>query len=381
MKLADLVTLKEPVRIRCRELANGRKSLYLDINSHGKRYCRSLKLYLIPEHCKTDRLQNQEMLCLANAIKAKEIIALQNRNYGFFSQNLSPVDLTDYIQQILADEKTRPAKKKLLRALCVHLTKFSGKSIPLTQINEEYITDFISYLRQINHAHCTIEKRLHPNTIVCYFKALRHVLNCAERANLIPNNPFLRLKYESIPIKYHTERAYLTFKELKRLANTPLVNVLLKRAFLFSCYSGLRHCDLISLKWQHIKQKEDGSTWLHITQQKTTTPLIIPLHPEAINLLPKPQKAISKDARVFEGLITLGRSNILLPQWAETAGIKKHITFHCARHTYATLLLASGADLYSISKLLGHIDIRTTQIYAQLIDESKQKTVSLLPHL
>ena len=84
---------------------------------------------------------------------------------------------------------------------------------------------------------------------------------------------------------------------------------------------------------------------------------------------------------IFKKLITLGRTNEILPKWAEQAGIKKHITFHTARHTHATMLLTLGVDLYTVSKLLGHTNIQTTQIYAKLVDESKKKAIDLIPSI
>ena len=76
-----------------------------------------------------------------------------------------------------------------------------------------------------------------------------------------------------------------------------------------------------------------------------------------------------------------GESNVILHKWVEQAGISKHVTFHTARHTHATMMLTLGVDLYTVSKLLGHTNIQTTQIYAKLVDESKKKAIDLIPNI
>ena len=85
--------------------------------------------------------------------------------------------------------------------------------------------------------------------------------------------------------------------------------------------------------------------------------------------------------RVFNGLISLGRTNEVLSRWGKDAGIQKHITFHTARHTHATMMITLGADIYTVSKLLGHTNIQTTQIYAKIVDESKSKAIALIPEI
>lgn len=117
-----------------------------------------------------------------------------------------------------------------------------------------------------------------------------------------------------------------------------------------------------------------------MTQQKTQEILSLPLSNEALKQLPVRGKAQDTE-KVFKGLISLGRTNEILPRWAAKAGIQKHITFHSARHTHATMMITLGADLYTVSKLLGHTNIQTTQIYAKIVDESKEKAIDLIPDI
>lgn len=154
----------------------------------------------------------------------------------------------------------------------------------------------------------------------------------------------------------------------------------MKRAFLFSCFCGLRHSDIVALTWGNLKKNKIGKIELHMTQQKTQELLSLPLSNEALKQLPVRGKAQDTE-KVFKGLISLGRTNEILPRWAAKAGIQKHITFHSARHTHATMMITLGADLYTVSKLLGHTNIQTTQIYAKIVDESKEKAIDLIPDI
>ena len=151
-------------------------------------------------------------------------------------------------------------------------------------------------------------------------------------------------------------------------------------AFLFSCFCGLRHCDIIALRWEDIHYDENGNALLSIIQKKTKEAISLPLCSEAIKHLPDRGNAPETE-KVFAGLVSLGRSNVILHKWIEQAGISKHVTFHTARHTHATMMLTLGVDLYTVSKLLGHTNIQTTQIYAKLVDESKKKAIDLIPNI
>ena len=211
------------------------------------------------------------------------------------------------------------------------------------------------------------EKTLHVNTQFYYLKTLRYCLNRAVSEDYKPK-------------RNRTERDYLTIKELTRLVHTPFYNTLLRKAFLFSCFCGLRHCDIIALRWEDIRYDENGNALLSIIQKKTKEAISLPLCSEAIKHLPDRGNAPETE-KVFAGLVSLGRSNVILHKWVEQAGISKHVTFHTARHTHATMMLTLGVDLYTVSKLLGHTNIQTTQIYAKLVDESKKKAIDLIPNI
>lgn len=378
--MKEELKIKEPIKIRVKHLANGNKSIYLDMYMNGKRKYEFLKLYIIPEFNKSDRVRNSETLKLANAIKAQRIIELQNQVHGFKTNKVSHIKLIDYLQSVAEKKSENEVRRTALHAVICHLKRYDSHDIQLNRVDKEYIMGFLDYLKNAKQTHSKKEKLLHANTQAYYYKMLRYCLNYAVSEELISSNPMNKIKNEEKPHRNRTEREFLTIDELKKLAQTPFYNILLKKAFLFSCFCGLRHSDIIALTWENIEIDKNGNSKLHIIQKKTKEAISLPLSQEAIKQLPK-RKDCNDNDKIFKGLITLGRTNEILPRWAEQAGIKKHITFHTARHTHATMLLTLGVDLYTVSKLLGHTNIQTTQVYAKLVDESKKKAIDLIPSI
>ena len=164
-----------------------------------------------------------------------------------------------------------------------------------------------------------------------------------------------------------SRREYLTVEELNRLAQTPC-DPLLKRAALFSALTGIRHCDIQKLKWSEVEMF-NGNYRLNFTQQKTKGVEYMPISEQAFQLCGERQDG---DLLVFAGLPAPSWINRPIKRWVEAAVIKKHISFHCFRHSYATLQLAGGTDIYTVSKMLGHTNVRTTQIYAKVVDAKKE---------
>ena len=156
---------------------------------------------------------------------------------------------------------------------------------------------------------------------------------------------------------------------MNALAETPCEKDVLKRAAIFSALTGLRHSDIQKLRWKEISL-EDGMAKLHFTQKKTKAVEYMPISQQAFQLCGEPRRP---QQLVFEDLTDITWISRPLKKWVELAGIKKNITFHCFRHTFATLQLASGTDIYTVSKMLGHTNVKTTEIYAKVIDEKKIK--------
>lgn len=171
-----------------------------------------------------------------------------------------------------------------------------------------------------------------------------------------------------------SRREHLTAEELNTLAATPCDRPIMKRAALFSALTGLRHCDIQKLRWSEVL-KDGDQVRLNFTQQKTKGVEYMPISDQAYQLCGEPRQP---EQFVFEDLPDPSWISKPLERWIKSAGITRKITFHCFRHTYATLQLAGGTDIYTVSKMLGHTNVKTTQVYAKVVDEKKQKAVNTI---
>jgi integrase len=202
----------------------------------------------------------------------------------------------------------------------------------------------------------------------------------AVREGLIDRNPMDLLEAKEKPQKANTVREFLTIDELKVLMNTDCRYEIVKKAFLFSCFTGLRYSDMKSLRWSEIHQAADSKTlYIEKQQVKTKGTVTIPLSDEAMRWMPERVDGI--DTVFHELSITSTTVELLLKEWTDAAGIDKHITYHCSRHTAATLLLTLGANLYVVSKLLGHKSIKMTEVYAKIVDKKKIETMNLVNNM
>lgn len=375
---------KEPVKVRFKALRNGSKSIYLDYYQDGVREYEFLKLYIIPERSQTDKLQNEETLKTANAIKAQRIISIQNTGHGFSNSNgKSRIKLVDYleIQAKKYEESGSNAYARTVRNTICQLVRYKGSNITMKQVDKAFLLGYIEYLNGgaskyfVGGPKGTERKKLSKAAKALYFNALVTALNRAVKEDVITVNPADKIPAQDKPKESQSTKVYLTLDELKALADTPCKYDDLKRAFLFSCFCGLRLSDVRTLKWSAISKTSDGKKQIETVQQKTGEPVYIPLSDNAIKWLPE-----RTGERVFN-LPHVSSIEKWLAQWSKDAGVKKHITYHVSRHTFATLTLTYGADLYTVSKLLGHSNIQTTQIYAKIVDENKRKAVNLIPEL
>lgn len=203
------------------------------------------------------------------------------------------------------------------------------------------------------------------NTASTYFSIFKAALHQA----FIDGYLTIDLAAKSKNIYYEeSQREYLTLEELNKLAATPCDSPILKRAALFSALTGLRHSDIKQLKWKDLVKDQEHYRIL-FTQQKTKGVEYMPISDQAYQLC---GERGDYDRLIFEGLQDPSWISRPIAKWIEAAGIIKHITFHCFRHTYATLQLTLGTDIYTVSKMLGHKKVTTTQIYAKIVDEKKE---------
>jgi len=346
--MKSAVSKSKHVILRRKEIKSG-FSLYLDINFGGQQWYEFLKIYISK---RGNTPEDKFSLQLAERIKAKRIIHLQSAYLNepdLVNQN---INFIVYFEQL-----TIKKKRKAWNNTLSHLKKFSNKMPLLKNINPKWLDNFKNYLLE----------RMAVNSVATYFECINAAFNQAVRDDLILFNPCMKIDR---PKKKSVIKIYLTVDELKLLDTTECKNPETKRAFLFSCFTGLRNGDIRRLKYKNI---ENGN--IVFRQGKTKAVEYIPLSNQAKKYLNNSQ---NPNELIFK-LISDKRTSYHLRDWMQEAGINKHVTFHSARHTFATLALTYGVDLYTVSKLLGHADIKTTQVYAKIIDEKKKKAVEQLP--
>lgn len=386
--------IKELVRVRFKKLSDGNQSIYLEkyegykFTKEGtittKKSYEFLKLYLIPEKTKADKLKNQETLSLANAIKSRKIVELQNNQHGFKNTSLKiKTNLVDYIR-FLADEALAKSGIKrsyyyTLNSVANHITVYANDFITFEQVNYEFVLGFINYLKtaqNFNHSKNKKKERvvhLSQNTQHNLFNKFAYVIRKALKDDIITSNPLEKLEVSDKPKSEKSQREFLTIDEIKKLIKTECSNDTVKRAFIFCCLSGLRYCDVANIKWCDLWEDNFKNTILRLKIRKTKRYEDFPISAEALKWLP------AKDLSSIDIIFNLPKNdnaNTALKRWAKDANIKKSLSFHCSRHTAATLNLSLGVPIETVSKLLGHTKISTTQIYAKVLDQAKKDAVS-----
>lgn len=347
-------------------MPSGNASLYLDIYVRGRRTYEYLRLYLRPERSREDREANRQTIKLAEAVRAKRLVEVMSGTYGFGGKGRgADILFADWYAEMgrgrgqTMSEDTR----KLWETAGRQLEAYIGSARPrLADIDVAWLQGLQRFLTA---------KDLKPNTRSVYYSKVCAALNQAEREGLIATNPVRAagcMKWEE------TQREYLTLEELRRLADAPCDDRELRRAFLFSCLTGLRRSDIEALTWGDV-ERLDGMTRIRFRQRKTRGQEYIDIAPEAAELMGAPGEA---GAMVF-ALPANTTVGVHLARWTEKAGIAKHITFHSGRHTFAVMMLDIGTDIYTVSKLLGHRSLATTQIYAKVLDRAKREAVRRIP--
>lgn len=364
--------------MRTKKLADGSESYYLDIYVDGKRSYEFLKLYLLPEINPMVKEQNRATKAAIEAIKSKRIIELTHSKAGLKKTSVrSKMLLDDWMETYLAEQERKGARGGGggncygRSAGCFPLYR---KKVKMGEIDKEWCLGFIDWLQ---HTYKTRwGNPLSPKSAANYVGYFSTALNAAVRAEVIPENPIMTLApTERIKVP-ESKREYLTIDEIKALIDTECPREDVKRAYLFSCYCGLRLSDIYALRWKDIFL--DGEQYrVSTVMQKTTTPIYLPLSRHAVRWLPE-RDGEGDELKIFAGLPAEPNINKVLAKWAVAAGITKKITYHTSRHSFATMMLTLGADLYTTSKLLGHSNVKTTQIYAKIVDSKKVEAVNLV---
>lgn len=377
--------IKEPIRLRGKETANG-VSLYLEQyltyqkkgeQTRAKRDYEFLKLYLKPEISKTIQQENESTLRTANAIKAKRIVDIQNGEHGFkTTSSKDKASIIDFIDNYAQDELNNTGNKNSnyaqLKSLRAHLIAFAGDKIIFKQLTSDFIRDFLFYLKTAKSFNCKDGSSvISETTRRKLFVKLKMTVKRAILKEVIRTNPFDKITKQETPKEPEGHREFLTLEEIKLLIATPCRSNSIKQAFVFSCLTGLRYSDLKNLKFSNIKKDTNGNDILSIEMQKVSRNITIPLSNEALKWIPER----TNDSDLIFNLTKNDNANRMLKNWVLKAGIEKHITFHCARHTSATLNLSLDIPITTVSALLGHSKVSTTQIYAKIIDSKKREGV------
>ena len=375
---------RSSITLRQRTLPSGRTTLYLDIICNGRRKVESLKLFLIPETSRADKQKNKETLKLAEAIRAKRVVEVQNKEFGFKSDFAEDTNFYDYYVAITEKRLGTESRGNWgnWRSCLKHMEKYDPniKKRTFADITQDWVQGFRDYLEKEACAWgCDYRERIkdHPlskNSKLSYFNKLRACLNQAMEERIIQTNPIVGVERFK---EAEGTRMYLTIEEVKTLAQTECEYPNIKRAFLFSCLTGLRRSDVLRLKWGDI-HKQDGYTRIIFTQKKTGGLEYLDISAQASELLGERGKP---NENVFTDIHSPSCTNEVIKRWVLRAGINKEITFHCARHTFAVMMLDLGTDIYTVSKLLGHRELSTTQRYAKVLDKNKQKAVSKIPDI
>lgn len=275
-----------------------------------------------------------------------------------------PQMLSDYAEAFAEGSPIKEKTKQSYRLMVKHLRRYGDRR--LDEVTTEYLQGFIAHLEGLGHRR---------NTVRLAFQKLACVLHNAYREGLFDDRILQRVRR---PRRDPAKKTFLTERELGRLARTPLPERYgnIRRMFLFSCYSGLRFSDVVGLETAEVKRR-NKHLWLEFHQQKTDTQERIPLCTQAEEIL---NSVPRRGRHVFESE-THQRTNKVLKEWSDAAHIRKHVTFHTARHTFCVMLLAHNVPLYTVQRLMCHSDIGTTGIYADLTDKSKSSAVGRIPKL
>lgn len=366
------------VKLREKKISGNRQSLYLDFYpaiphpETGEPTRREfLGLYLFDKAKNPiDKQGNKETLQLAEQIRQKRENHLNKpeiyTGYELEQKRIKERGEQNFVAYFksLADKRKASNHDNWVSAYS-YLETFTKGNLKFVDLNEKFCNEFKEYLLTTK-SNKSSKTTLAQNSAVSYFNKLKATLKQAYKDGYLTTD--LNAKIE--PIKQaETRRNFLTIEELNSLVKTECNNPLLKCAALFSALTGLRFSDIQKLVWGEIYHSVENGYSIQFTQQKTKGVEVLPISKQAYSLLGEPKEPTRK---VFEGLTYSAYENKHLYQWVGAAGITKDITFHCFRHTFATLQLSKGTDIYTVSKMLGHRELKTTQIYAKIIDQTKR---------
>lgn len=348
------------------------KSLYLDFYppirhpDTGKLTRREfLNMYLVikPKN-DFEKLSNQKTLLLAENVCAKRLIEIQNNRFGFLADSKKDGTFLDFFKKIAAKKSGTNATGWEMGWR--YFDSYAGPGFRFRDLTLEFCEEFRDYILS-GPAIGRWKKPISENTASAYFGKFRSVLKLAKKNNFIDEDLF----DEVLPIEeVESAREFLTIEEFQKLAATPIGDCVERNASIFMVLTGLRFCDTVALTWSKVRGLP-GNYYIQFKQQKTEGIETFPISDEAFSVLGIRGES---DEVVFIGL-RYSRMKPFLSRWLSKAEIiKTSFTAHCLRHTYATLQLNSGTNIYTVMEMLGHTSIKSTIRYLHLLDSTKKAT-------
>lgn len=367
------------VKLLNKSITGGQKSLYLDfyppiINvKTGKPTRREfLKMYIF-DNPKTalEKQRNKNTLGIAEQIRQRrenelnkpEIYSESERELLRLKEK-GEQDFVTYFKSLMKFRKG--SNYSNWDSALNYLEDYTGGGVKFIDLDAQYLNGFRQYLLNTKSKRSDKQK-LSINSAMSYFNKVKAALKQAYEEEYLKVD--LNRKVKGIK-EEETEREYLTPDEIEALWNTPFELENYKRAAFFSILTGMRFVDIQKLTWGEIEQFDEVRYNIKFRQQKTKGSEVLPIPQQAFMLLNERRQS---DEKVFKELKYSAYINRKLNEWVQQAGIKKEITFHCFRHTFAVIQLLNKTDIFTLMKLLGHRDLKTTLIYAKIVDSMKNE--------
>lgn len=353
---------------------DGKQTLFLLTYHNYQPIREALKtfVYASPK-TKQERDHNKERMTFAEQVRAARELEYDQGGVKTSQRIMGEGSFLDYFESIMREKYEVNGTYTTWRSTWLHMKTFlRGRDLKIKDCNDEFLKEFKQYLLKCEGIRSTI--KLGNSSANIYLTKVKAALNQAVNERVISDNPGKRLKNVKMDGK---NIEFLSKEELSKLAKATCINPLLKSAFMFSCLTGLRWSDVSLLTWKKVVYSESDKTWvLNYKQQKTKT---IAYHPISEQAMYYAGKKGESDELIFKGLKYSTYHCKVLREWVRGEGIDKHITFHCARHSYAVMMHSMTGDIALVRDMLGHSDIKTTMKYVVITNDAKNKAVRSFP--
>lgn len=370
-------------KLECKVLSDGRGSLYLLYNygyssdtgkTARKKEFLSLYLYSNPR-TPIDRQQNKETLALAMKIKDERKQQFLEDREGY-RLRLNGVNLFVYFANFI--KASNVADKHVLEGALRNFKDFIATSYPMfanriepKNLSKQMMKQFAKYIETIHKG----------EGIRTYWQRFKRLINYAVSQHVIKQNPCWGIKVANTSDILGKD--ILSREELETLFAThyPKESTTIRRAFALTCFTGIRHCDLANLTWGAVDYANKILTFRQskVQHDSSVSGVQIPLNYMLLAVIGQKPKGAKDDDLIFPNLPSIEASNKALRHWTKRAGIDKHITWHCGRHSFATNMLSNGANIKVVSELMGHSSLKFTQKYVRALDEQKKAAINSLP--